>query len=62
MLGVAPGTFFAGSLRDVIGSVQTFVRGHARPNFSVAFDALQSRSGAEFMTSGTVGCAGKRLM
>jgi len=62
MLGVATGTLFARSLRDVIGSVQTLVRGHARPNFSVAFDALQSGSGAEFMTSGTAGCAGKRLM
>ena len=62
MLGVATGTLLARSLGDVVGGVQTLVRGDARPDFSVAFDALQGGAGAEFMTSGTVGCARKRLV
>lgn len=62
MLGVATGTLLARSLGDVVGGVQTLVRGDARPDFSVAFDALQGGAGAKFMTSGTVGCARKRLV
>src|SRR5271166_7080636 len=41
VLGVATGTLLARSLWDVVGGVQTLVRGDARPAFSVAFNALQ---------------------
>ena len=52
----------ARSWGNVVGGVEALVRGDAGCNFSVAVDALQRGSGAERMTCGTVGCAGKRLV
>jgi len=59
---VTAGALITRTGRNVVSGVESLMRGQPGCNFSVAVHASERGPGTELVTSGTVGCAVKRLV